>query len=177
MDKDALQCLPNCSGHGTFDLDTQTCTCEDRWSGDDCSKGLLHTSKHPQRNLIRLSFFNLQNCAIWIVDNTDTAFRIPASAILDGRESIAIWSSATADATNTASARMALVCVSPGGTENIAQWRDVRIVVQPMDNVASTATECGNADVIMVGMVRTAAFCWSRVAAMARTTIKVRFRL
>lgn len=42
MDKDALQCLPNCSGHGTFDLDTQTCTCEDRWSGDDCSKG-FHT--------------------------------------------------------------------------------------------------------------------------------------
>ncbi|XP_022901485.2 teneurin-m isoform X3 [Onthophagus taurus] len=40
MDKDALQCLPDCSGHGTFDLDTQTCTCEARWSGDDCSKEL-----------------------------------------------------------------------------------------------------------------------------------------
>lgn len=38
MDKDALQCLPDCSGHGTFDLDTQTCTCEARWSGDDCSR-------------------------------------------------------------------------------------------------------------------------------------------
>ncbi|GJQ83081.1 hypothetical protein Trydic_g20093 [Trypoxylus dichotomus] len=40
MDKDALQCLPDCSGHGTFDLDTQTCTCEPRWSGDDCSREL-----------------------------------------------------------------------------------------------------------------------------------------
>ncbi|CAB3228851.1 unnamed protein product [Arctia plantaginis] len=38
MDKDALQCLPDCSGHGTFDVDTQTCTCHSRWSGDDCSK-------------------------------------------------------------------------------------------------------------------------------------------
>ncbi|XP_023037329.1 teneurin-m isoform X4 [Drosophila willistoni] len=40
MDQDALQCLPDCSGHGTFDLDTQTCTCEAKWSGDDCSKEL-----------------------------------------------------------------------------------------------------------------------------------------
>ncbi|XP_026326587.1 teneurin-m isoform X2 [Hyposmocoma kahamanoa] len=38
MDKDALQCLPDCSGHGTFDVDTQTCTCHAKWSGDDCSK-------------------------------------------------------------------------------------------------------------------------------------------
>ncbi|XP_049696813.2 teneurin-m isoform X10 [Helicoverpa armigera] len=38
MDKDALQCLPDCSGHGTFDVDTQTCSCHARWSGDDCSK-------------------------------------------------------------------------------------------------------------------------------------------
>lgn len=39
MDQEALQCLPDCSGHGTFDLDTQICTCEQRWSGEDCSKG------------------------------------------------------------------------------------------------------------------------------------------
>ncbi|KAJ2950358.1 hypothetical protein O0L34_g8599 [Tuta absoluta] len=38
MDKDALQCLPDCSGHGTFDVDTQTCTCHAKWSGEDCSK-------------------------------------------------------------------------------------------------------------------------------------------
>uniref|UniRef100_A0A1I8MYS1 Tenascin-like protein n=1 Tax=Musca domestica TaxID=7370 RepID=A0A1I8MYS1_MUSDO len=40
MDQDALQCLPDCSGHGSFDLDSQTCTCEPKWSGDDCSKEL-----------------------------------------------------------------------------------------------------------------------------------------
>ncbi|XP_043476119.1 teneurin-m isoform X2 [Leptopilina heterotoma] len=40
MDKEALQCLPDCSGHGTFDLETQTCLCEPNYSGDDCSKEL-----------------------------------------------------------------------------------------------------------------------------------------
>lgn len=40
MDKDALQCLPDCSGHGTFDLEAQTCQCEPMWSGEDCSKEL-----------------------------------------------------------------------------------------------------------------------------------------
>ncbi|KAL7287031.1 hypothetical protein TKK_0018763, partial [Trichogramma kaykai] len=40
MDKEALQCLPDCSKHGTFDLETQSCLCEPMWSGDDCSKEL-----------------------------------------------------------------------------------------------------------------------------------------
>ncbi|XP_050443334.1 teneurin-m isoform X2 [Adelges cooleyi] len=40
MDKDAIQCLPDCTGHGTFDLESQTCQCEPMWSGDDCSKEL-----------------------------------------------------------------------------------------------------------------------------------------
>ncbi|XP_072158624.1 teneurin-m isoform X3 [Bemisia tabaci] len=40
MDKDALQCLPDCSGHGKFDLETQSCICEAMWSGEDCSREL-----------------------------------------------------------------------------------------------------------------------------------------
>lgn len=44
MDNEALQCLPDCSGHGTFDLESQTCACEARWSGDDCSKGTNNNS-------------------------------------------------------------------------------------------------------------------------------------
>ncbi|XP_037907848.1 teneurin-m isoform X3 [Hermetia illucens] len=40
MDQDALQCLPDCSTHGSFDLDKQICMCESRWTGDDCSKEL-----------------------------------------------------------------------------------------------------------------------------------------
>lgn len=40
MDQESLQCLPDCSGHGSFDLDAQICVCEPKWSGDDCSKEL-----------------------------------------------------------------------------------------------------------------------------------------
>ncbi|EDS38435.1 odd Oz protein [Culex quinquefasciatus] len=48
MDQDALQCLPDCSGHGSFDLDSQTCTCEPKWSGEDCSQELcdLNCGQH-----------------------------------------------------------------------------------------------------------------------------------
>ncbi|XP_052130021.1 teneurin-m isoform X7 [Frankliniella occidentalis] len=62
-DSDALQCLPNCSGHGSFDLETQTCTCERMWSGDDCSKGNKNSLRYVffklyfSRNLLFISFF------------------------------------------------------------------------------------------------------------------------
>lgn len=54
MDQDALQCLPDCSGHGTFDLDKQTCNCEPKWSGDDCSKGIttLIGTKRDSNNVL-----------------------------------------------------------------------------------------------------------------------------
>ncbi|CAH1394248.1 unnamed protein product [Nezara viridula] len=39
-DNEALQCLPDCSGHGKFDVETQTCICEPMWSGEDCSREL-----------------------------------------------------------------------------------------------------------------------------------------
>lgn len=51
MDQDALQCLPDCSGHGTFDLDTQVCHCEAKWSGDDCSKGMMLNVQHRMHDL------------------------------------------------------------------------------------------------------------------------------
>ena len=40
MDHEARQCLPDCSGHGEFDLDTQKCVCRGHWTGSDCSKGM-----------------------------------------------------------------------------------------------------------------------------------------
>ncbi|XP_073990846.1 teneurin transmembrane protein Ten-m isoform X3 [Rhodnius prolixus] len=39
-DSDALQCLPDCSGHGQFDVETQACLCEPMFSGEDCSREL-----------------------------------------------------------------------------------------------------------------------------------------
>ncbi|XP_044730762.1 teneurin-m isoform X2 [Chrysoperla carnea] len=52
MDKVALQCLPDCSGHGTFDLDTQTCSCEPRWSGEDCSRELCDLDCGPHGHCV-----------------------------------------------------------------------------------------------------------------------------
>ncbi|XP_020281909.1 teneurin-m isoform X3 [Pseudomyrmex gracilis] len=52
MDKEALQCLPDCSGHGTFDLETQTCLCEPMWSGDDCSKELCDLDCGPHGHCV-----------------------------------------------------------------------------------------------------------------------------
>ena len=39
VDHEARQCLPDCSGHGDFDLETQKCICRGQWTGNDCSKG------------------------------------------------------------------------------------------------------------------------------------------
>ncbi|XP_076182266.1 teneurin transmembrane protein Ten-m isoform X3 [Ptiloglossa arizonensis] len=52
MDKEALQCLPDCSGHGNFELDTQTCLCEPMWSGDDCSKELCDLDCGPHGHCV-----------------------------------------------------------------------------------------------------------------------------
>lgn len=38
-DTDALRCLPDCSGHGQFDLELQKCVCDEKWIGPDCSQG------------------------------------------------------------------------------------------------------------------------------------------
>ncbi|XP_054706826.1 teneurin-m-like [Uloborus diversus] len=37
-DTDALRCLPDCSGHGQFDLELQKCICDEQWTGTDCSQ-------------------------------------------------------------------------------------------------------------------------------------------
>lgn len=39
VDHEARQCLPDCSGHGDFDLESQKCICKGQWTGNDCSKG------------------------------------------------------------------------------------------------------------------------------------------
>ncbi|KAA0190904.1 hypothetical protein HAZT_HAZT005296 [Hyalella azteca] len=38
MDDAALQCLPDCSMHGNFDLESQECVCEPQWTGSECDK-------------------------------------------------------------------------------------------------------------------------------------------
>ncbi|XP_066954350.1 teneurin-m-like isoform X2 [Macrobrachium rosenbergii] len=35
-DELALHCLPDCSGHGQFDLESHECVCEPEWTGSEC---------------------------------------------------------------------------------------------------------------------------------------------
>lgn len=38
VDQQVYQCLPRCSDHGTYDLESATCICEGHWTGVDCSQ-------------------------------------------------------------------------------------------------------------------------------------------
>lgn len=60
LDKQVYQCLPSCSEHGTYDLETGTCKCQPFWTGSDCSKGksrsgariVLRFAVSPQARLL-----------------------------------------------------------------------------------------------------------------------------
>lgn len=39
MNKQVFQCLPRCSDHGSYDLETGVCICNKFWTGPDCSQG------------------------------------------------------------------------------------------------------------------------------------------
>ncbi|XP_017766143.1 PREDICTED: teneurin-a [Eufriesea mexicana] len=38
VDQQVYQCLPRCSDHGTYDLESGSCICEGHWTGVDCSQ-------------------------------------------------------------------------------------------------------------------------------------------
>ncbi|XP_050491043.1 teneurin-a isoform X4 [Bombus huntii] len=38
VDQQVYQCLPRCSDHGTYDLESGSCVCEGHWTGVDCSQ-------------------------------------------------------------------------------------------------------------------------------------------
>lgn len=38
VDQQVYQCLPGCSEHGTYDLESAACICEEHWTGVDCSQ-------------------------------------------------------------------------------------------------------------------------------------------
>ncbi|XP_073995971.1 teneurin-a transmembrane protein isoform X3 [Rhodnius prolixus] len=38
VDQQVYQCLPGCSEHGAYDLETASCVCESFWTGSDCSQ-------------------------------------------------------------------------------------------------------------------------------------------
>lgn len=42
VNQKVYQCLPDCSEHGTYDLETGACVCEEFWTGPDCSQGKMY---------------------------------------------------------------------------------------------------------------------------------------
>ncbi|KAJ8676085.1 hypothetical protein QAD02_011871, partial [Eretmocerus hayati] len=38
VDQQVYQCLPGCSDHGNYDLESASCVCEEHWTGVDCSQ-------------------------------------------------------------------------------------------------------------------------------------------
>ena len=71
MDHEARQCLPDCSGNGDFDLDTQKCVCRGHWSGSDCSKGKPSTVSTCNYTELDLNFLCSKN-QVFILSNLST---------------------------------------------------------------------------------------------------------
>uniref|UniRef100_A0A182XXS5 EGF-like domain-containing protein n=1 Tax=Anopheles stephensi TaxID=30069 RepID=A0A182XXS5_ANOST len=47
VDQQVYQCLPGCSDHGTYDLDTGSCICDRHWTGIDCSQAVCSLDCGP----------------------------------------------------------------------------------------------------------------------------------
>ncbi|XP_055616662.1 teneurin-a isoform X3 [Toxorhynchites rutilus septentrionalis] len=47
VDQQVYQCLPTCSDHGTYDLETGSCVCDRHWTGVDCSQALCSLDCGP----------------------------------------------------------------------------------------------------------------------------------
>lgn len=76
VDQQVYQCLPGCSEHGTYDLETATCVCDRHWTGNDCSQGkLLVLLIIYGRCFVSFAFLKL-------LRNNKRAFKIPPPLIL-----------------------------------------------------------------------------------------------
>lgn len=50
LDQQVYQCLPGCSDHGTYDLESGACVCDAYWTGPDCSqREYFVILRHPAR--------------------------------------------------------------------------------------------------------------------------------
>ncbi|XP_063706613.1 teneurin-a isoform X5 [Culicoides brevitarsis] len=47
VDQQVYQCLPGCSDHGTYDLESATCVCDKHWTGADCSQAVCSLDCGP----------------------------------------------------------------------------------------------------------------------------------
>ena len=81
LDEEARQCLPDCSGNGRFDLETQQCICHENWVGDDCSSRLcsIDCGDHGRYECQQLLWnkTNFEFLEFWIVHVSLTIFVFP----------------------------------------------------------------------------------------------------
>ena len=95
MDQQVYQCLPGCSEHGTYDLETATCICDRHWTGHDCSQGKLMGGLCSFEWALSASVWPLVNCHVTLriiirtlMQETLTArgiFTAPRVFIIKGR--------------------------------------------------------------------------------------------
>lgn len=67
IDEQVHKCLPTCSDHGVYDLETAKCVCNRHWTGDDCSQGI---STCLLLSLLTKFIISFQHFVVWIVDYT-----------------------------------------------------------------------------------------------------------
>lgn len=60
MNKQVFQCLPRCSDHGAYDLETGVCICNKFWTGPDCSQGIFTI----RFSFTRFAFKSLITCHV-----------------------------------------------------------------------------------------------------------------
>jgi hypothetical protein len=54
LDDKIVNCLPDCSPHGKFDLDAGKCVCDRGWTGPDCSHGESPRFQIPKLEAIEI---------------------------------------------------------------------------------------------------------------------------
>lgn len=124
------KCLPGCSQHGTYDLDSGKCICDKHWTGADCSQRKCAIS-FESLNLLSPHLDNsecFQRLAVWIAVLMVLALRVDANVRLDGLEPIVSNYRATKGVQLTDSARTAHVFAPKDGTENIAHYVSILFI-------------------------------------------------
>lgn len=119
IDEQVHKCLPSCSDHGAYDLETGKCICNRHWTGPDCSQGECRGFGPPNRIRLEDSF---QPFVTWIADLTADVIPESVVAIRVGPDLAANSCPAIPDVKNTDSAGMERVSVRRGGTDATARY-------------------------------------------------------
>ncbi|EFN60940.1 Teneurin-3 [Camponotus floridanus] len=144
VDQQVYQCLPGCSDHGTYDLESAACVCEEHWTGVDCSQPSCGLDCGPHgsceqgrcKSVYTRPVHIRRPLYIGILYGSfvDVATGIPElDAMTIGLERNAIKNHAIHVAPNMASAKMEPVYAVKDGMEGIAHYLDAKMDAAAMD--------------------------------------------